>query len=253
MKIPFKIHYTTYFLILTFLFTGYIKNVILIYMIILFHEFGHIFIIKILKYKIEKVEIYPMGGITSIHKKINSSLIHDLFISVFGILFQVILAFLFFIFFQYGFITYHTYNLFQSYNKTIMIFNMIPIIPLDGYQFLRAIMEFIFPYKKSFYLSFIISVIASILFITYHEIHSLNNYLMISFLIYKMITTYKDFKYFHFRFLMERHLYQISYHKIKYEKKNTLDILKKDTYHYFKDKNRVYSEKRFLSKKFENR
>lgn len=253
MKKTFNINLATYFLILSFLITGLIKNIILIYIIVLFHELGHIFIIKLLKYQIIKVEIYPMGGITTINKKINTPLKHELLISIFGIIFQNILTILFYIFFKLNFISLNTYSLFNNYNLTILIFNLLPIIPLDGHIFLKSLIEFIFPFKKSFYLSFIISIIFIILFITYNEIFSLNNYLIISFLIYKLIIELKDFKYKYLKFQLERHLFDINYNKIKYENKTDLSKLKKDTYHYFKDKEEIISEKKILSKKFTKR
>ena len=70
----FNIHFSTYLLILSFLLTGLIKNIILIYLIVLFHELGHILIIKLLGYKILRVDIYPSGGVTKIDKKINTKL-----------------------------------------------------------------------------------------------------------------------------------------------------------------------------------
>lgn len=244
----FKINSATYFLILTFLLTGLIKNIIIIYLIVVIHELGHIFIIKKLKYKIIKVEIYPMGGITSIDKKINTKISHEILISIFGILFQILLLIIMYILFKNSIIRESTYILFKSYNKTIMIFNLLPIIPLDGYIFLRSILEIIFPYKKTYYLSLIISIISIILFITYNEIFSLNNYLIISFLIYKIIISIKEFKYIYMRFLTERYLYDLPYQKLKYENKTNIDLLKKDTYHYFKEKDKIYSEKKVLTK-----
>lgn len=250
IKNLFKINVATYFLILTFLFTGLIKNIILVYLIVIVHELGHIFIIKLLKYKIVKVEIYPMGGVTSVDKKINTPLKHEFLIAIFGILFQVLLLFLFCILFNNSLISYNTYYMFLNYNKTIMLFNMLPIIPLDGYIIFRSIFEIIFPYKKAFYLSFIFSVIFIIIFITYNELYSLNNYLIISFLVFKIINTYKDFKYIHLKFLMERHLYNFKHNKFNYESEKNLDLLKKDTYHYFKEDGSIYSEKTLLFNRF---
>ena len=247
----FKINIATYFIILTFFLTGLIKNIILIYLIVIFHELGHIFIIKILKYKITKVEIYPMGGLTTIDKKINTPIIHDLLISSFGIIFQFILFLIFKLFFNLNLISLNTYNLFNIYNKTIIIFNLLPIIPLDGYKFLNSLFEIIFPFKLSFYLSLIISIIAILFFITFNSLYSLNNYLIISFLIYKLITTIKDFKYNHFKFLLERFLNTFSYKKIKYNHHINLNKLKKETYHYFKEREKVYSETKILAKKFD--
>ena len=82
----FNINISTYILILSFLVTGLIKNIILIYFIVLFHELGHIFIIKILGYKILRVDIYPSGGVTRIDKPINTKLSHDMLIALFPFL-----------------------------------------------------------------------------------------------------------------------------------------------------------------------
>ena len=229
----FNIHLSTYFLVLSFLLTGLIKNIILIYFIVIFHELGHIFIIKILGYKIVKVDIYPSGGLTTINKKINTKILHDILIASFGIIFQIILYLIFYLLFKMSWIREGTYLLFQTYNTTILIFNLLPIIPLDGYQFLRCVWELIFPYKKAFLISAIISIIFILFFITFNQIFSLNNYLIVTFLIYKMVTEFKNFKYQNYRFQLERALYNFKYHHIKNEKKPNLNLLKKDTYHFF--------------------
>lgn len=246
----FNIHISTFFLILSFLVTGLIKNIILIYFIVLFHELGHIFIIKILGYKILRVDIYPSGGVTRIDKPINTKLSHDMLIAVFGIFFQVLLYFIFFVLHLFSVIRSSTYELFYTYNTTILIFNLLPIIPLDGYQFLRSIWEILFPYKKAFKISFVVSIIFILCFITYNHLFSLNNYLIISFLIYKIIIEFKNFKYQHNRFLLERYLNDLPYQKIKNEKKVDLSLLKKDTYHYFKKDNTYVSEKSLLKQKY---
>lgn len=246
----FNIHFSTYLLILSFLLTGLIKNIILIYLIVLFHELGHILIIKLLGYKILRVDIYPSGGVTKIDKKINTKISHDLLIASFGVLFQILLYFLFYFLYSLSFIRSSTYELFLTYNTTILLFNLLPIIPLDGYQFLRCIWEILFPFKKAFKISFIISILSILLFITYNQIFSLNNYLIISFLIYKIIYEYKNFKYQNMRFELERYLNDLPYRSIKNEKKLDLSLLKKNTYHYFKKGNTYISEKKLLKKKY---
>ncbi len=247
----FNIHLSTYFLILSFLFTGLIKNIILIYVIVLFHELGHIFIIKLLGYKIIRVDIYPSGGITRIDKKINTKISHDLFIASFGVIFQILLYFLFTFLYSSSFIRISTFKLFLTYNTTILLFNLLPIIPLDGYQLLRSLWEIFFPYKKAFKISFILSVLSILLFITYNHLFSLNNYLIITFLIYKMVYEYKNFKYQNYRFLLERYLHDFPYQKIKNEKEVDLSLLRKDTYHYFKRNNTYVSEKKLLKRNFQ--
>ncbi len=247
----FKINFATYLVILTFLFSGLIKNIILIYGIIIFHELGHILIIKALKYKIIKIEIYPMGGVTTVQKPLNTKIWQEFLIASMGVIFELILFGFFYWFKRVGLILNNTYKLFLNYNKTILIFNLLPIIPLDGYIILKSFLEYFWPFKKAFYLSFIISIISLLLFITYNQVYSLNNYLIISFLAFKIYQEYKDFKFKQVKFLIERYLNKFTYYKIKYHKKINLDYLKKDTYHYFKNNNSYISEKKVLQNKFD--
>ena len=111
-------------------------------------------------------------------------------------------------------------------------------------------MEKFFSYTTSFYISIIISIIAIILFINYDQVFSLNNYLIISFLIFKIYQEVKEFKFKRIKFLLERFLNNISFNKIKYNKKINLNLLKKDTYHYFKDNKNIISEKKVLNRLF---
>ncbi len=250
IKKLFNIHISTYLLILSFLFTGLIKNIILIYFIVVFHELGHVLIIKFLGYKIISLDIYPYGGVTKIDKKINTKLSHDFFIAGFGIIFQLGLYLIFYLLYNYAIIRNNTYELFLTYNTTILIFNLLPIIPLDGYKMLRCFLELIWPFKKAFYLSMFLNVIFVLGFITYNHLFSLNNYLIVSFLIYKIVDEFRNFKYQNFRFQLERYLSDFPYSKIKNEKKLDLSLLKKDTYHYFKKGDTYVSEKKLLKKKY---
>lgn len=206
--------------------------------------------IKKFNEKIIQVDIYPMGGITKVDKKINTKISEELLIAISGIGAQIILGLIIFVIHNFNLISINTYNLFCSYNKTILLFNMIPIIPLDGYIIVRSLLEVVMPFKKSFYISFIISIVFMAGFVTINEKLSLNNYLIISFLIYKMINQVKDFKLEFLKFQLERHLFKIKYQKIKNEPKIDLNLLKKDTYHFFKANNTYVGEQKILEKKF---
>ena len=53
--IKFNISYYTYLFLIICFFCGFIKNILILFMIIIIHELGHILIIKILKYKIDRI------------------------------------------------------------------------------------------------------------------------------------------------------------------------------------------------------
>ena len=127
MKLKFN-ELTLFFLLTAFL-CGYIKNALIILFIVVFHELGHVLICKILGYDIICIEIFPFGGITKISKHLNDHIYRDFLIAIFGVVFQLLL----FIPVIFGFITN---EVFIKYNLSIMLFNLLPIIPLDGSKIL---------------------------------------------------------------------------------------------------------------------
>ena len=242
----------TYFLVLTFLFTGLFKNILLIYLIVIVHEFGHIWIIKRLGFKILRVEIYPLGGVTVVDKRINTPVKRELLIASMGIVFQIGLGLVFRWLFSRGVVSLNTYELFLGYNRAIMVFNCLPIMPLDGYVFLRGLLELIWPYKKAFYGSIFFSIGVLVLFGIFNQVYAFNNYLILGFLSYKIICSWREFKYIYERFLVERYIYNVHYSKVKYDKKVDLGLLRKETLHYFRWQDTYLGEKKVLRQKFED-
>ncbi len=242
----FKINNLSYFIFLVFLLNGYIKNIIIIFLIIITHELGHIFFLKIFKIKIDSITIYPFGGITKTSKLINSSINKDIIIYLGGIFFQILLHFFFLKLLKINLITLNTFNIFKTYNKSILIFNVLPIKPLDGGLILNLILDKILPFKYSYKISNYLSIIFLFIFIIFNINYNLNSYIVISFLIFNILKTIKNTNNVFNKFLLERYLYNLPYKKIKYENTSNLAKLKKETFHYLNYK----SEKKVLSQKF---
>lgn len=251
MLVKFKINNITYFMILSFLLTGFIKNILIILLIVLVHELGHIFFLKIFNYEILKVEIFPFGGVTSTEKLINSPINKDILIYMGGIIFQIILYFIFSFLYQKGYILNSTYQLFIMYNKSILIFNILPIKPLDGGEIFLLILQKFFPYIKTLNIANYISIIILAGFILYNIKSNLNNFIIIGFLLYKIIDFCRRKEYFKNKFLLERYLYNIPYKKIEHNGGQDFNILKKETLHFFKSNNKYIHEKEILKQKFD--
>ena len=203
MKISFSI--TFYIFSILILISGYI-NYFLIYLGIMFiHELGHIIAIKICKNKIIKIKFYPFGGIMETNINFNISSIKLFFISISGVLAQ---SLLFIIVFDNS--TYN-YDIFYNLNLSLIIYNLLPIYPLDGYKIVLSISENYFKYR----ISIIISNIISILFIFFFYIQTKNAYIFI--LIYIMnVTNIIEYPYIINKFILERYLYKTKRNKNKY-------------------------------------
>lgn len=245
-----KVHinnYTYLFLLICFL-SGYIKNILIVFFICLVHEFGHVIFIKLYGYEVQKIEILPFGGITYINKKINSSIDKDIIISFGGIIIQLLFLIILFLFKNN--ISINNYYLFNYYNFVIIVFNLLPIIPLDGSKLINLVLNKFLSFKMSYYINSIISFLFLIIFILINYLYNFDNYFIILFLMFQLFLYLKQFKYIFNKFLLERYLYNIEYKKIKY-KTNKIDDLRKEVYHYFDDFNRVVSEKQKLHDLFD--
>ena len=223
--------------------TGLFKDFVIISSIILFHELGHITVALIFKWKIEKVIIFPFGGLTVFNQKINRSSKEEFFIAIAGPIFQII----FFILIN------NQDSIFTHYHNLILSFNLLPIYPLDGAKILNIIYNKIFPFKKSYLLTFITSIII----IIFMFIMILNKKFNVIFLFSVILLMIKLFKYYDEldiifnKFIFERYLYKIKYKKKKNINGINLNKMFKGKTHNFIINKTIIKEEEFLNKMFD--
>ncbi len=233
-------HFNKYTLIfiLIFLLCGFFKNICIILFIVITHELAHVIVAKLLGYKIISIEIYPFGGITKIDKKLNDYIICDLLIASAGI----ILQFFYFCLGQMGIITS---SLFNDYNIAIMVFNLLPIIPLDGSKIVFELANYFMPYKMSLSFYTVISFISIIIYTICNLKYNLNNYFLITLFIYKTWQIYKDQKIIYYKFILERKLYNFHYRKIK-NQNIPISKYQKDIKYYYHINGKIIDEKNII-------
>ena len=246
-----KVNYYTYFLIFASCITGMFKECLIFLFIILWHELGHIVAIKYYHYPIKEVEILPFGGVTRIEKDLNSPLKEDLIISMMGIIMQLFLLGILIFLKENNLISFPLYSLFLKYNLSIMFFNLLPIIPLDGSIFLRSILEKFCSFLTSQIIIIIISLISVILFIYCNYYFALNNYLICLFLIYKIYNYFKDLKYLKNRFFLERFLKNYPSSQIKVI--SNLKYMQKERKHFVHQDKKIIPEKEALKTYFKRK
>lgn len=250
MKIEF--HYTYILIALGFILTGYFHNLIVFTSIIIIHELGHYTMAKLNKLEIEKIIIYPYGGLVKMNNLINTSINKELLVAISGIIFQTIYYLLITILYYQGIIREYIYNLFTIYNNSILIFNILPIHPLDGSKILNLLLSKILPFNLTNKLNIIISLITLIiiLFINYYNF---NYTLILTFgiIVDNLIRYHKHLKYIFNKFLLERYIYNFTYNKTK--KINKLNNMYKEKYHILRENNTYITEKQALSHKFKGK
>jgi len=243
----FKIHIITYcFFLLAFL-CGYFKYTIYIFLIVFLHELGHVFTILYFHYDILKVEFYPFGGITKIDKPLNSSIKEEFIIASAGIIMQCVLAMILFLCQN----KIRDYEIIQFYNMSILIFNFLPIIPLDGSVMLHTFCEKILPYEKAWKIYQWISCAIFLLFLLFNIFFAFHNYFICVVLVGQFFVVKKQEKYYIYRFYLERYLYSYPYLKIENHKDSNYHVLKRSVHHYFWHDTFYVDEKEVLRPLFE--
>ena len=250
MKIEF--HYTYIIIALGFIITGYFPNLIIFTSLILIHECGHCLTAIYHKIKIEKIIIYPYGGLVKMNNPINTDINIELSIAIAGILFQTLYYFIILFLFYQGIIREYIFNLFTTYHTNILIFNILPIYPLDGSKIVNLLLSKILPYNTANKLNIIISIITLLFIIIIN--YSYFNYttiLIIAIIINNLVEYHHQLKYLFNKFLLERYLYHIIYKKTK--KINKLTDMYKEKTHFLKENNIYITEKQALSRKFKGK
>jgi len=250
MKIEF--HYTYLIIALSFILTGYFSNIIIFTSIIIIHELGHYLIAKKNNLKVNKIIIYPYGGITKLNTPINIPINKELQVAISGIIFQIIYYLIIVILYKNNIIREYIFNIFKIYHYNILLFNLLPIHPLDGSKILNLLLSKIFPYKLTNKITIPVSIITIIIIfkINYYQFNY-TTILIISIITDNIIKYYNNLNYLFNRFLLERYLYKQTYQKSKTIKK--VDHMYKDKYHIIKTKNNYITEKQALSHRFKGK
>ena len=250
-KLKVEFHRTYFIMALGFILTGYYLNLIAFTSLIIIHELGHYIVARLNNFNVEKIIIYPYGGLTKISDMLNRDICEEILIATAGIITQYL--FYLFILFLYknSIIREYTYILYNLYNNQMIFFNLLPIYPLDGGKILNLLLYKYFSFNKANILTIIISVIIIVIIVLFSIISSSYSNIMIMILLLTYIYKfYINRKYLYRRFLLERYLYGIEYDKIKVIS-NIKNMYKNKT-HLININNTYIKEKKYLSTLFKN-
>lgn len=211
----------------------------LFFSIILFHELGHILGGLYYKWNIDKIIILPFGGLTIFNENINKPLKEEFIICILGPVFQIIY-----------YLLIHNIVDIKIIHNNLLLFNLLPIFPLDGSKIFNILLNKLFSFKSSLYLTSFISIIIIVLLIIITKFNLLLMLILI-FLFFKNLQELKNINYTFNRFLLERKVNRFYFKKTKIIKNKKINKMKRDYYHLFFIKNKYVTEKELLHKLFD--
>ena len=242
-------------LILLSLLSGLFKDIIFLFIIIVVHEFGHVVISLIYKWNIKKIYITACGGYIEYEENIDKPFKEELIIAISGILMQTVFYFICIILNKICIIDLSTLLLIRKYHYSILLFNLIPVVPLDGAKILNTLFNLYLPYRKSLNLTNLLSVIIAILifiiFITKNLRFEYGYFVIISFVISKVLKNIKDTPFLFNRFLFERYKNPINVNKYFYIKNKDINKMRRQRKNYFYINGKYHKEIDVLRKRFD--
>ncbi len=147
-----KIHITLILYLIFFAFSGYLRNVLIIYSLLTLHELSHFLVCKLFKIDVNSITFSPIGLVMSISKLEKIHIYKRIILYLAGPAFHII----FFFILKFTPLSLLNPNLIV-YNKLLLIINLLPIYPLDGANILenlfRIFLKHLFSLKLTLFFS----------------------------------------------------------------------------------------------------
>lgn len=129
--------------LLIFFLIGQIYTYIIVLVCAALHEISHVIVAKIFKVKVEAIEILPIGLACKIDRYKNLSLIKKIALYISGPMINVVLAICAVLLKgRFEYINNEASETFIIVNVSLACLNLLPIMPLDGGQILKALLRY---------------------------------------------------------------------------------------------------------------
>lgn len=187
--------------------TGYFYDLLLLFLIVFIHEMGHALAALHYKWKIKKIELLPFGGVMETTESGGRPLKEELVVAIAGPMTHLPLMFISYLLLPMDFWELDVHQLFIHYNMTLLLFNLLPIWPLDGGKMLLCLYSFRLPFYKAqkmmWKTSSVCLIVCTVTFLTLFPYH-LHAWFLFLFFLVAHYTEWRQQPYRFFRFLLER-------------------------------------------------
>ncbi|WP_102345414.1 M50 family metallopeptidase [Bacillus sp. Marseille-P3661] len=188
--------------------TGRFLEVIMLFFIVFIHEMGHAVAAHFFHWRIKKIQILPFGGVAEMDEHGNRPLKEELIVILSGPVQHIWLIGLAYLLLSIGMIDQGTFDLFLRHNLIILAFNLLPVWPLDGGKLLFLALSYKYPFgtahQYALYASLSMVGLLVLLTLIIYPYH-LNLWLVLSFVVFTHYVEWKQRKFAHMRFLLERY------------------------------------------------
>ncbi|MDZ5712352.1 hypothetical protein UFB30_08920 [Jeotgalibacillus sp. HH7-29] len=181
--------------------SGQFLSFFVLFVLVLMHEAAHAMTAVFFRWEITKLTLLPFGGQLIVKKILNKPVSEELAVIISGPLLHLLIHLIILNFQPSFFFTDELYHL----NLQLLLFNLLPVWPLDGGRICYCIANLFFPFKKSIHISIVCSLI-SLIVIIIHLLDGLQFQWMLLYLYTAVCTLqlYRNRHMLHKQFLLEK-------------------------------------------------
>lgn len=195
------------FFVIAFL-TGTFTELVIILSIVLIHELGHYTVAHVFKWRIKHIMLWVFGGVMQTEEHGNKDMLEEILVTIAGPFQHIIIYGVTYLLAQGHVIPGSIIDIIYFYNTIILLFNLLPIWPLDGGKLLFLCLSCLFPYRHAYHMVIISSIIACLSLLILQLFlfpFTLSAFLITCFLLLENINEWRHRFYVFIRFLLNRY------------------------------------------------
>ena len=133
------------FLLIAFI-TGTFIEIFTIISIVFFHELGHFFAARFFNWRVLHIKLWIFGGVLQTEEHSFRPLIEQAIVALAGPFQHVYIYIAIFLCSYFQLLPSYLLQVIFMYNTIILLFNLLPIWPLDGGKLLFILLSLLLPY-----------------------------------------------------------------------------------------------------------
>lgn len=186
---------------------GFIYDVMLLFFIVFIHELGHAYVAVHYGWRVKKIQLLPFGGELEVEEHGNQPLLEEVLVILAGPALNLLMIGLAILALYLGLGSTVFFLQFLEYNLIILLFNLLPIWPLDGGKLTQSLFSCWWPYKTAIRYSLLLSVCSLsiyILLVLFMYPFYFSLWIVAIFLVLAQWLEYKQSPYQFFRFILHK-------------------------------------------------
>lgn len=193
------------------LMTGQWVQLITLFGIVLFHEWGHLLWATYFGWKVDRVLLLPFGGVMEVSSPLLPPAREEAAVVLGGPMNNLLLAALAYLLRRFGLID-PAWGLFLVEGSLLLgMFNLLPLYPLDGGRLFQLAASYFMPYRRALFFTLSLGVLllfSSLLLMGLGFLPSLSLWFLLPYLLYTSFREYRHIPYRMVTFLLMRYLHR---------------------------------------------